>query len=41
MNFSLAGCILITDEGVKKLKNCHKLELSFCNKITDEGVKRT
>ena len=29
----------ITDEIVKKLRNCHSLDLSYCYKITDESVK--
>src|SRR3984885_14938426 len=29
----------ITDKSVKLLRNCHTLDLSWCNKITDESVK--
>ncbi len=31
--------LLITDEGVKELHNCHSLDLRSCDRITDEGVK--
>ena len=35
----MTHCDKITDEGLKYLGACSKLDLSSCTRITDEGLK--